>query len=478
MQGGRPPFLFIKLTPPVLRPGEDGELLIGADTRMPVPSGAKLQCGVQIANGRWVETDLLAQRAPLSVSAVRFSNDMRTIVVYVENRDDAMMTAQLYKVDGAVLREDHTEGETRVPPGDKRCLWFRSSRPFEFGAYVRLHVVAHCRNTRYDARRIVRAAHLFPLCFQNGTTDPELGLDVAPFLSRKHIPAIRRPSHLCLVCPAHGQRRPERACHEFLSSRHELFARAPRVLSAMWVCRSGSPSSYFRFNALADLTISNTCLWLPASNLHMPKDALHPFFARACLAVAGADLNWVLACVPVGHDTPIFRDGYPSPAELRFMAYSAIAAGCKGILYRHRGRALADPLVRLSFRRLNEELRSLRPLLAVCEPVSWAETTSPAYGVQALLCRDEAIIVVILDRRTLGRQSGHHVRTPAFDRTTTQVPVTLRLPCVRSPRSVHLPVASIHPVTWSCRDTKVCFQADMSRSAEAYVVTFADHGQQ
>jgi hypothetical protein len=448
--------ICVKLAPPVLRPGQYGEVV--AKLSDPPTEAHPLLC--DITAGGEANFDAIAlPRSPLWIPHAGFSADFQKVFVYVENRgvkpiDVQLLTAGDFDMVGRTRRMGFP-----VSPGDKGCLVGDLPTPLTAGQFVHVALGENTSGQGASLHRVVRAIHAVPIVVEHGFGDPSLGLD------------MQRPFTQTMACPAHAHGSPEEAAAEFLEDYARRFSDTPGVVIQMAICRANMPRAWFRFGDLADVAAMNPCLH-PPSRYHDDPDAwFSPFFCVGDLAQTSTEPGRYLAIIPTGPDAAegsLLLNGL-SPQEWKFLVYSAMASGAKGVIY--RGLPADDPLSRDAFRHVNRKLQRLRSLLSIAEPIEWATAQQSNYKARSLLCGDQAILIFIFDGRYLSRQRNGRFYTPPFGRSVSAVRIRVTIPDGMLIREVRTPFASLDPDHWSCQNDTLDLTAEMMDSAQVYVAS-------
>jgi len=122
-----------------------------------------------------------------------------------------------------------------------------------------------------------------------------------------------------------------------------------------------------------------------------------------------------------------------------------------------------------AFRRLNGELPHLKPLLSMADPVEWATTKESGYAATGLLGADQAVVIVVFDRRYFSRRRNNRYHTPSLARRVVPVPVSVRIPTGVAVKDVETVYGSLDGGSWICRDGHRALTAEMVDSAQVYV---------
>lgn len=448
-------YLCSKLSPPILMPGHDGELLIKL-LKTP-PDDSKFKCTIYGKTGRISETLLSMKRAPVWISYVGFSGDLGKVYVYGQNNTQTTLSIRLLEVAGVNVGDNFRSINNNLPPGDKGCLVFKMLRRPVLGEYVHIAISAESNEQEFRTHRIVKASNKFTLLSEGGSPNPKLGLDSKSFFVQ------------IMSCPAHKYGTHEEAARKFVDDYYSRFSQNPHLLLQMWICRAGKPQTWFKFGPLPDVAVMNPVLLAPQAYKSDTKasERFCPFFWLAATAKKAVAPNRYLACIPIdSKDTYVFLRSNRTPEEIKFLVYCAIAAGAKGILY--RGTSSPGQLSHDTFVRLNRELQQLKPMLIIAEPVNWASTADNNYVAKSLLCGDEAILIIVFDHRYFGEQQNNKLYTPAFGKAIRPVKIQVKVPegfLTSKLKSMYAPLSRN---LWSCEECQLDFTANMVDSVQVY----------
>ena len=444
--------VYARLSPPVLQPGQYGQLVAKLFDRR--ADRCALTCTVSDTEGATLHTAPLAESA-LWISYVGFSRDLRKVFAYLENKSDEIIFAKSLRI-GEAKADDSTEGVNRlVPPGDKGCLVCGLPTTLTPGEFV--HVIASATNGDQEihVHSVVRAIRSIPLLRESGPFDPDLGLDAKGF-------------NETMTCAAHAHGPHEQAAGEFLDGYVQRFCQDPHQVTQLNVCRSNSPSAWFRFGSLPDVTRMNPVLSPPQSYDDENRQRwFNPFLYRGHLAKKATEPCRYVADLPIVPEESLFLHKELTPQEVKFLTYCAVASGAKGLQY--RGRPAGEMLNRNAFVRLNKELRQIEPLLLIGEPVNWATAADTNYAAVSMLCGDRAIFVMVFDRRYLSRKRADKFYTPPFGRAVTPTRIDLKIPKEVSVGQVRSLFAPLERGAWVYRKGNLSFTADMIDSVQVYI---------
>lgn len=229
-----------------------------------------------------------------------------------------------------------------------------------------------------------------------------------------------------MISPMRGYPTVEKTARKFLADRNEIHAASPNVLFGLWISRTGFPKHVYSLGELADITIIYPNLL--NGDISNNTDEFHPFHRLAENTYSATSPGRFQAIFLCGHDTPLFNDRFPTLEESRFMVYSALAAGAKGILYRGGIGSMDSISRRAGFSRLNLEVQSLKHLLSVSEPVEWVKSGNKSVAAKTLLCGTGKILLFLLDKDYLilipRNETG--IRIPAENFPTDQNYTTIK----------------------------------------------------
>lgn len=448
--------VYARLSPPVLRPGQYGEIV--AKLSEAPTNDAHLRCTVSAGSG------IVSQTAPLEKSAlwisyVAFSEDFRRAYVYAENLGTEPARVKLLKVGDGDRPDQATPVRSVVLPGHKGCLVGDLASPVSRGAFVHVVIVEDTGERKSEVHVVTRAIRAFPVVMEHGNSEPRLAVD------------IQRPFTETMACPAHKHGSQEAASARFLDDYARRFSENPHQLIQMAICRSSMPEAWFRFGTLPDAAAMNPCLRPPSRYGENPQSWFCPFFCVGELAKKATEPGRYLAIIPTGPNTQegsLLLKGL-APQEWRFLVYNAIASGAKGVIY--RGQPGRDRLNRDAFRQLNRELQQLRPLLSISEPIQGCTTEHSDYAIRSLLCGDQAILIMAFDRRYFSEQRKGRFYTPPFGRAVIPVRARVKIPGGMAIQSMRTPFASLDHDCWACQDSSLSFTTEMLNSVHVYVAS-------
>ena len=141
------------------------------------------------------------------------------------------------------------------------------------------------------------------------------------------------------------------------------------------------------------------------------------------------------------------------------------------MIYRDRNQSISDPLSRDAFLQLNRELQHFKPLLSIAEPIDWMTTKQSTYAAKALLCGDQAILVMVFDCRYFSQEKNGRFYTPPFGKSVTHVQISGKIPSGIAVKGIRTPYAFLDRDTWTFQGGVLHLTADMIHSAEVYIIT-------
>ncbi len=450
------PCVYTKWSPPVVRPGQYGEIVLKLLERPARDS--PLTCDVAALDGTTFATVPLAEPA-LWISYVGFSENLRRAFVYVENLGGQPAEAQLLGIGPFDLAGRARALHFPLSPGDKGCLIGELPAPVTAGEFVCVALAVDIGGRKSRSYTLVRAISAIPLLAEGDASDSALGLDTQP------------PFLQTMVCPAHAHGTHEAAAAQFLADYARRFGDDPRRVIQIAICRNDVPQAWYRFGVLPDVAAMNPCLHPPAG---YDKDAPQwpgPFFYVGGLAKKATEPGRFLAIIPTGADTEneSFFHMKRTSQEWRYLAYGGVATGAKGVIY--RGLSIHDPLNQDALVQLNRELQYLRPLLSLAEPVEWARTTTTGFAARSLWCGDQALLVLVFDLRYFSQQRDGKFYTPPFGRAVLPVGLHVQIPAGTEVQEIRTPFATLAHENWQQRGGTLDFTADMLDSAQVYILS-------
>lgn len=313
--------VFAKLSPPILRPGQFGEVVAKLMDR-PM-GGCQLTCNLSAEDGATSQAVSLAE-SPLWISFVGFSEDLRRVFVYVENLGSEPIESQLL------------------------CVG------------------------QYDMADRAKAIHSFFVVMEGGNGDPRLGLEAQwPFVQT-------------MACPAHGSHE-EAAVEFLTDYVQRFSRDPSHVIqmhlcrsdmTRAWFRFGDLPDVAVMNTCLRPLSNYDKdpqrwfCPFFCTGAL--AKKVTEPG-RNVALIHTGPDAE----------DEGSFLHKELTSQEWRFLVCCAVTSGAKGVIY--RGFPKDDPLVRDAFHQLNRELQHLKSFLLIAEPVEWTTAEGSSYVAKSLL---------------------------------------------------------------------------------------------
>ena len=133
------PCLYARLTPPQLRVGEIGELLVKPNG--PLSPFEKLRCRFKLSDDSEYSTLVSARNPPLQIVSVSFAPDPGRIYVYVRNLSDDIVEVTHVAIGELIVEENLESINNPIAPGEKACLVANTKLNFTDGEYVWVTVI-------------------------------------------------------------------------------------------------------------------------------------------------------------------------------------------------------------------------------------------------------------------------------------------------------------------------------------------------
>ena len=457
-------YLYAKLSPPELAAGDNGELLIKLNKTL--PQNSKVNCIIEDNAGTSLETSIQAEQIPIWIPYVGFSENLNEIYIYIENDSQKPLKVELIEVADINVGDNYRSINSCLDVNDKGCLIYKLPGAVKSGQYVNVVVSAESEDEKWQTHRIVRAVKKFPLLLENGGGNWEWGLDSEKFFVTSRFSSKKLACVQNMICPAHQHGTYGEAAEKFLDNRHDIFSQAPYLLTQMRICRSNKPRAWFKFGALADISVMTTVL-----SGFLEDESFCPFFGLGAVAKKSAEPNRYFACIPLSPENVLFVQNNYTPNEIKFLVYCAVAGGAKGLLY--RGGVVPGELVYNAFVRLNKELQELKPLLIISESVDWASAADENFVAKSLLCGDKTILVFVFDRRYFSKQRREKFYTPAFAKTVRPTKIEVKIPDWFAVSDVDSQYQSLARERWNYQPGQVDFTVQISDSVQIYKIILA-----
>ena len=471
--------LWQMMNPGRLQPGATGELMVvlGAP---PVRDKALLH--VRLGERTVTETVVAFSAPPVRIVSFGHDRPGRQTIIYLWNQSESPWRIGEVEIDGHPVKAARAIGNPLVAGGTAAILCPDIS--VAAGQFFGAAVTVEHDGRRHTARAVDKGGAPWVIAthsvarLTDGTASVG-GINLVSELARSGAPV----SANC-VCPMHGRHwSTERAGREMARLRRQAEDQGDPFLAMLHVCRFDVPRSFTIYGPLVDVACYNTCLhgaWEgpePAGY----KESPHPFLWRAQAAWQASSprpFHAVIYGAQAGYVD--FPGCALSAGDVRFMAYAAIAAGARGILYRAPLPAAdARDINADRVANLNRELQALSPLLTIACPLSGTRTDSPVYTAQSLLAGDKALVAVLLDRRTLAAASGNGVgcRTADPQARADRVALRVALPAGVSPVSVRTLYAALPADRWTFREGELLISATATDTAQAVIADLGGESQ-
>ena len=298
-----------------------------------------------------------------------FSKGFDRVYVYLHNLGEEKVYVSRVFLDGEEVTKLCSIPSREVLPGEKLCITINLGKPLTQGEYVVINITTanYTVEGPIKAEAITRVFSHFPICFENGETDPGLYMNMESyFLSYPtgesksiEVEESGEKAYHISDCPMHAHENLIAAGRYILSRADACRAFDARHPVHAGICRINMLRGYALFGETADVTLINPNVKLDYSTETLARLAKKTFEPRPLQTM-----------VILSKNPPYFEYRYPTPEEVRLMVYYSVSAGSKGIFY--RGRPPTEELKNV-VRTLNGELQILKRFLKIGEPVSMAE---------------------------------------------------------------------------------------------------------
>lgn len=395
--------LWCQMLPPVLHQGKIGEVLIKLAKRPLSPC----LLAIEFSPAGYIETNVPLTATGIKLTHIAFNKELSTVYVYVENAFFATNSAAKVFCDGNdysyILQEKHNV----ITAGNKQCLMIPLSQELRQGEYISVKVI-FADSTSVES--VIRVFSAFPLDSYSGDNRIHLGFDKETFLLpygyNKYFFKVRSPQAISVYnCPN---------CNDF---KHTVAWTAAEITERnafcfnsdsyyptfIHLCSFQQHLNYPIYAGITDLTYCNPYEVAYFRGVQersgyfyegTPKKNYYWYKLAKTLAEPKQ-----IGIIPAAIHEKSGR--YITPEELRLSVYYGLAAGAKGILYfakdfKGRGYNANTSLLR-EISIINAEIRSLRPSLAIGEPINIAESDQSDIFVQSVLCGSAGIALVVIN---------------------------------------------------------------------------------
>jgi len=464
------PVIYTRLTPPQIQTGEVGELLI--KLRNKVERLGVVRGCFKSSGGRQFSITVPLKPSPMRIVSVAFPYTKNQIYLYLKNTGDRNIKINRVEINQYEIPEIADAINHPVPPSRKSCLVLNIDQKFQEGDYVYISLSAQGENEEIKAHSIVRCVRNFPVAFHSGSRASKYNLD--PFKA-----FVRSVAHTCphiltavlMECPLRNHGSAENAARRFLLDREDAYISNPKFLSGLWISIFTIPVSLWAVGELPDILLVKTGPFSVGKLSHYAagNEEFDSCYAGAVDAYDAVSPNRFWAWIQWAHDT-WSNDRY----QTRYIAYSAIAAGAKGIIYRdyEPDTAILNSASKTAlFSQLNMELQLLKPLLTVGEPVDWIAGSGEDVIAKTLLCGTEKLLLFIFEK--------HHTKGTAEIGTKSR---GNSLKKQKADVSVNIPpgfkVGDVAPfskpgskVRWQFKEGILTVQTDLQLSSEVLKIS-------
>jgi len=468
--GDTVPFIYARVFPPFVKPGEVGELLIKLGQS--VGFVKSLRCSFTSSEGSKYSITLPQKQSPIMVTSVGFPHETNEVYVYVQNSSEESIKISGIEINESEIEKINSSINNPIPPKQKACFVIDLKRRFRVGEY--LYIVLSAKdNADKDIKlhAVARATRNFPIAFHSGSHISKYNLD--PFRafvqSFKHTtPSV--PAAILMSCASHAHGTIEEASRKFIDAHNDLYLEDPNALSGLWICISGDPQYLYTFGGLSDFLLvkSGPFAHRNSSDFSSGNEALDSCYVRAAQAHDAVLPNRFYAWIQWSHDR--WSD---DRFKTRFVAYAALAAGAKGIVYRdyEKNPEMMKSISKMAdFSRLNMELQLLKPLIAASEPVDWVNENSPTAIAKTLLYGTKKLLLILFDRNHLKNYSDS-IKTSTAEALEKKNDIIVNIPRGFSVEKVQLISRPNTDVRWQFKDKSLKIHADLELSSEVLVIS-------
>jgi len=341
---------------------------------------------IALRTGDQKTTVLVAPKeSALRIPTIAFSEKLDRIYLYLRNHGPTPLEISGLWLDGQDVFRSAWRSSSRVDPGKDELAILVPPYPVARGAQVIARVAAASGET---AEERVRAFPLFPICVQAGESPKGFYLE-------------ENPSTRIFGCPMHtyaGDLR--RSAREILTTAESFAEKAPSVPRSVHVCRARPEEGYALFGQIADVMSFNPYITTATSIDYANESPEGVAFRLTRLAVSAAAPHVVHAVIPT-NQFGIRKGKLSSPERLRKLVYMTIAAGAKGILYRHTAWSAKSPeavAIDNEIKEIGNELRLLRPCLSIGHAVEWASSNDKSVDAKAILAGKDTLLLFCVNR--------------------------------------------------------------------------------
>lgn len=381
--------LWYQVLPNPIPPGKVSDVMV----KLSWPTRNPIKLGIETDRGEWLYRVIPPMEEPLRITFIGFSKGFDRVYVYLHNLGEEKVYVSRIFLDGEEVTRLCSIPSSEVLPGEKLCITINLEKPSSQGEYVVINVTTanYTVEGPIKAEAITRVFSHFPICFENGETDPSLYMNTESYFlpyptgeskSFKVEKSGEKVYHIS-DCPMHAHENLIAAGRYILSRADVCRAFDARHPVHAGICRHDMLRGYAIFGETADVTLINPNVSFDYSTKTLARLAKEFFGPRPLQTM-----------VLLSKNPPYFEYRYPTPEEVRLMVYYTVSAGSKGIFY--RGRPPTEELKNV-VRTLNGELQILKRFLKIGEPVSMAETDIQDVEANTILSGDRAVVLILIN---------------------------------------------------------------------------------
>jgi hypothetical protein len=400
--------IWARLSPPACPPGKVAEC--SAKLSYPLPRPVKME--FVLATGRTLVAVVRPIPPPLSITGIAFSEELARVYLYLEGHSEEPLEVLGVELDGQRVGKGLWFSSRRLPAGEKGLATIDLDEPLTQGSFVTVRVVCRRGISAEERMRVFRG---FPLNMElPGKPPAGYGMDEEPYTVQPAFltapkgeegeapqaePGLRADFIFeCAEHMFHGSKR--RSAQETLRRYDLCTALDPGHPCVTYLCRVRPEAGYARFAETADILRINPDITTALSGAAATPEEVVARVTRYAYLAARPRPAEALA------DTARFgKEGVlASPDELRRRVYASIGAGAKGLLYRHQGwEDAAAARLNEEIRRINAEVRQVRPYLSIADVTDWVKVQEPqSVEGYSLLAGDRGVVLVFVNHRAAG----------------------------------------------------------------------------
>jgi hypothetical protein len=396
---------------------------------------------------------------PLVITAVTFPTTLDRLYAFVANDGPSTTEVVRCELDGQPLERGLWCSSRSIAPGAKEVISVTPPARFRQGDYHTLRLVS--RDGWTTAER-VRIFSYYPLASESpNTSEAKFGLDAWPIdtshfgddlslpdadaMPTNRVSTAGHRIYNIFNCVMHTYRADHTRTAQQVFHNHDACLLAdPGHPTLIHPCRIRPEEGYAKFGETADSMRSNP--FVPGSNVsrHAPATPEESAARLAGLAVLGVAPGPWYALVATDDTRP--RIAAESPAVLRRLGYTVVAAGARGLFFRHGN--WEDPAateLNDAMRRFIAEVDLMRPWLLTADTaplvaVPAGNTATNELAVVSLVSPDHGIVLILVNRAAAlppGAPARINVALPSWLK-----PVRLQRVEYDGPKELPLPSAT------------------------------------